>query len=526
MKIGTLIRKGDILIILLSLLVFFIFAYTSLYIDFHADEAIYYDAIVMNLRNDSGLFYITFYSFIENIIPGVEGARVGSSLLGGLTLLMILNTFKYLGVSQIKNYLLITGVFLISYQSFFLFDRVRPEASWWFITSALFYTLTRLSHNKCTLNIYLVSIFILLLPMNHQLSWFICILLIGYIIIFSTREEGWEKASLFFILIFLGIFLNIYIRALFLNVELIEAIKISFIGTNTGEGLISVKEYLLKVFAYAPIYLYDRAANLNLYEYLFGIHRWTSHAFVQNIYLFLMFVLPFFSKSLKTFYIFSLPIGIFTGFYLSGYFNPTYVPGFTLVILMYLIYFAYYINDKQKFRVYSKRINSKIQYGAYLLIIFSVMNGASFLSTVIFSHDEATYFRSLKKIENIISQNSRIKSIAIPQRFMPAVRDIDIKKYTLFIDNIPKNVDFLIIDDYDYNMYTFAENHSLKLEELKKISRTMCLIDTQYLPVYINDKYSNNGDFQKIKGKNISISGSWFFRNSSTYNLSFYKKCK
>ena len=87
-------------------------------------------------------------------------------------------------------------------------------------------------------------------------------------------------------------------------------------------------------------------------------------------------------------------------------------------------------------------------------------------------------------------------------------------------------MDFLIIDDYDYNMYTFAENHSLKLEELKKISRTMCLIDTQYLPVYINDKYSNNDDFQTIKGKNISISGSWFFRNSSTYNLSFYKKCK
>ena len=114
MKIGTLSRKGDILIILLSLLVFYIFAYASLYIDFHADEAIYYDAIVMNLRNDSGLFYIAFYSFIENIIPGVAGARIGSSLLGGLTLLMILNTFKYLGVSQIKNYLLITGVFLIS----------------------------------------------------------------------------------------------------------------------------------------------------------------------------------------------------------------------------------------------------------------------------------------------------------------------------------------------------------------------------------------------------------------------------
>lgn len=508
MKINFLYEKNDFIVIsLLSLLAFFVLAFASTYIDFHADEAIYYDAIVMNLRNDSGLFYILFYSFIGKIFYGVEGARIASSLLGGLTLFMILNTFKLLGINQIKNYFIISAVFLISYQAFFLFDRVRPEASWWFITSALFYALIRFSQNKTTFNTILLSIFIVLLPMNHRLTWFICIFLIGYIVLFLIREVGWKKSLLFFTLIFVGMFLNIYIRALSLDMPLIDAIKISFSGTDMGEGS-SLKDFLNNVLFGAPYFLNDKAANLNFYEYIFGVRNWTSHNFIQNSYLFLIIILPFLARSFKSFYIFSLPLGAFIGFYLSGYFNPTYVPGFTLVILMYLIYL-------------SSVIHNKFKYVVYLLIAISIINGVSFLSTRVFSHSEASYYSSLETIEKIVFENPNAKTIAIPERFTPALRDIKIKKYVTFKDDIPENIDLLIIDDYDYLMYVFVPEHNSRLNALNKLSENMCLVDKKNLPIYFNDYI-----FPEIKDENTVRMGSWFFRNSSTYNLSIYKRCK
>ena len=258
----------------------------------------------------------------------------------------------------------------------------------------------------------------------------------------------------------------------------------------------------------APYFLNDKAANLNFYEYIFGVRNWTSHNFIQNSYLFLIIILPFLARSFKSFYIFSLPLGAFIGFYLSGYFNPTYVPGFTLVILMYLIYLSYVIHNKFK-------------YVAYLLIAISIINGVSFLSTRVFSHSEASYYSSLETIEKIVFENPNAKTIAIPERFTPALRDIKIKKYVTFKDDIPENIDLLIIDDYDYLMYVFVPEHNSRLYALNKLSENMCLVDKKNLPIYFNDYI-----FPEIKDDNTVRMGSWFFRNSSTYNLSIYKRCK
>lgn len=508
MNLNLLIGKNDkLVIVILSLISFVILSYVSKYIDFHADEAIYYDAIVMNLRNDSGLFYIVYYSFIGKIISGVEGARIGSALLGGLTLFMILNIFKEFRFSAYKNYLIIALVFSLSYQSFFLFDRVRPEASWWFITSMLFYSLVRFSLNSNSIfNISLLSLSIVLLPMNHRLTWFICIFLIGYIILFLIKEIGWKKSLLLFSLIFLGIFLNIFIRGLALEIPIYEAIKMSFSGTDMGK-INSIREFLNNIFFAAPYFLNDKAANLNFYEYFFGVRNWTSHNFVQNSYLFMMLILPFFSRGLKSFYIFSLPLGSFIGFYLSGYFNPTYVPGFTIVILLYILYIAF--------------TREKIKYFAYLLLMISLINGASFLTTRIFSHGVATYYQSLNKIKNTITENGNIQSIALPERFIPAIRDIKVKNYVTFKNDIPKDVDLLIVDDYDYLMYAFVPEHKDRLKNLEELMGNMCQVYKENLPVYLNDYI-----FNEIENENTVLLGSWFFRNSSTYNLSIYKRCK
>lgn len=124
--------QRDSMVWLLGVVLALFYGYLSLHIDFHPDEAIYFDAIPLSVRNDAGAFYSAFYLLVTHWFAGPEGARLASAILGGATFLVlarIIGLFRPLSASSI---IVLFAVFALSYQAIFVFVRVRPEAAWWF----------------------------------------------------------------------------------------------------------------------------------------------------------------------------------------------------------------------------------------------------------------------------------------------------------------------------------------------------------------------------------------------------------
>jgi hypothetical protein len=504
------ISVTNIKVLILSVLIFSFFFYLSSFIDFHPDESIYFDAIPVNLNNDVGLFYHIYYGSWLAIVDKVQSARYATVSLG-----VILLIFSYFYISnrfkdkEIKIYFCLICLAL-SYQFIFLFIRVRPEAGWWFL---FFFAVFSLLYFDLRIRkyFYLTFLVLMLLPMNHKLSWFPAFFIVGYMIIFIRINIGIKKTLFLCSAVFLGIFLNLVLRSSYLGLPIPEFFSSLFVGSGVEKA--DFYSFSKNVFYLAPNFLNDFAKNDNFYDFIFGANKsfWMSHEFVQNSIFLTMVILPFYAKNIRECYIYLFPLVCFFGFYVTGYYNPTYTAGFSLFCITVLAY--QFLTRNHKLVVISSA----------LILSISLFNGLSFLSTRILNHDKATFFEEEARLEALL-KTMDIKVISLPERYQMVATRLNINNRFINYKSInPTSLDIFVYDNYDYEMYRFVPDFEKRQKELNKLMKDMCLLDERLLPVYKSD------DLFDLKSTDFigqySRQGSWFFRNSVSYTLRVYTKC-
>lgn len=502
-------QRNDLLWLLALVLTLF-YWYLSQHIDFHPDEAIYFDAIPVSIRNDAGAFYSAFYLLVTQWVAGPDGARLASAILGGATFLFLARTVALAQSLSLSRIAILFAAFAVSYQGIFVFIRVRPEAAWWFCAALVLYALVWFE-TKCRdkvaggpLAVLLMTV--VLLPMNHRLSWFACAFVGGYAVLFMLREKGWRTVAAVCTTLFAGVILNIVLRAWWAGVPLYEAFRVAL--SSPGGQQQPVKEFLMLVFQGAPLFLNDTAQNNNLYEWISGSKaRALSHAFVQNTLWSLLFVLPLVGNTWKERYVFAFPAFSLFAFWLSGYYNRTYSAGFSLFCVLALAYRWPEISG------WRKRL-------AWLVLALSVVNGLSFVATRVLNHGYASYFAVEKTVRQVAEQMTAGQKLAVPERFMSAYSGLPVQHYVNFKTDIPADVDVLVTDSYDWLMYDFVPDFEEKKQALAEQANHMCLETHIVNPVYKGDDL-----FGSTVEQTLDKPGSWFFRNSSAYAIRIYKKC-
>lgn len=503
-------QQGGVIFALGFLLALF-YWYLSQHIDFHPDEAIYFDAIPVSIRNDSGAFYSAYYLTLTHWLIGPAGARLASSILAGSTFIALARMMALIQPLSLSRILVLFTVFGLSYQGIFVFVRVRPEAAWWFCATLVMYTVARFENKSQSKVMNAPGLFMLLsvilLPMNHRLSWFACAFLGGYAILFLWREKGWHSAAGVCLSLVLGGVLNIVLRGMWVGVSLQEAFAVAM--SSPGSQLQPVKEFLSLAFWGAPLFLNDTAQNANLYEWLTGFKAPAlSHAFIQNTFWLLLFVLPVFGKTWKERYVFSFPAFALFAFWLSGYYNPTYSAGFSLFCVIALVYCQPTVEGWRKNMI-------------WLVLAVSLVNGFSFVVTRVLNHGDASYFDAEMTVRQLAEQLSSGQKIAVPERFMSAYVGLPIIHYVNFKMDVPTDVDVMVVDSYDQLMYGFVPDFEAKKQALTEQAKHMCLEKSIVAPVYEQDDLFGV-TLDQTQGK----LGSWFFRNSAAYTIDIYRKCE
>lgn len=485
------------------------YAYLSKSIDFHPDEAIYFDAIPVSVRNDAGLFYSTFYLLVGHLIPGPAGARLASALLGGGTFLVLARTLALAQPLSPVRIALLFAAFALSYQGVFVFVRVRPEAAWWFCAALVLYAMVWFeTKSQDTIKagpLLALLLAILLLPMNHRLSWFACAFVGGYAVLFQLKEKGWRVAGAVCFALFSGVILNVVLRAWWAGVPLHDAF-----ATATGgpEGQRQpIKAFLELVFHGAPLFLNDTAQNPNLYEWISGSRaRTLSHAFVQNALWLLLFILPFFGRTSKERYVFAFPAFALFAFWVSGYYNPTYSAGFSLFCVVAL-------SSAPAFGCWRGKL-------AGCILALSMVNGLSFISTRVLNHGDANFFAVERTIRQLAEKLTSGQKLAVPERFMSVYSGLPVQHFVNFKADIPADVDLLVTDSYDRLMYGFVPDFEEKKRAQTEQAQSMCLENRITTTVYQKDDL-----WGETVAQTLDKPGSWFFRNSAAYVLSIYRKC-
>jgi len=502
-------RISALLWLLAGCLAFF-YAYLSQRIDFHPDEAIYFDAIPVSVRNDAGLFYSVFYQLVGYWLPGPAGARLASALLGGATFLLLAQAIAIVKPLSLARIALLFGSFVLSYQSIFVFVRVRPEAAWWFCAALVLCAIvwyeskSRVKIEAGPLLVLLLAT--MLLPMNHRLSWFACAFVCGYAMLFLLKERGWRVAATVWLATFAGVILNIVLRAWCVGIPLHDAIVTSM--GSTGGQRQPLNEFLELVFHGAPLFLNDTAQNPNLYEWIGGSKAGTlSHAFLQNALWLLLIVVPFFGRSWKERYLLAFPAFALFGFWASGYYNPTYSAGFSLFCVMALAYRAPFVSGW------------RVKMAGFILAL-SVVNGLSFISTRVLIHGDASFFAAERTIRGLAESLTPDQKLAVPERFMSVYSGLPVQHFVNFKDDIPTDVDLLVTESYDLLMYGFVPNFDEKKRAQADQARHMCLENRIVTPVYKADYL-----WGETITETLEKPASWFFRNSAAYALSIYRNC-
>ncbi len=493
---------------LLGLLTILLLWAFSGHIDLHPDEAIYFDAIPNSTRNDSGLFYSCFYSLFTHYVWGPAGARLASCVLGGATFVITAYIFRSIKAQGLIDLLILWLLYTISYQAIFVFDRVRPEAAWWFCSTLLLWAIMNVQVSRSKLGEGLMILAGLLLPMNHRLSWFPCAFFVGYALLFLRKDLGWRYAFNLCFALLAGALLNIAVRAWWAD--------LSILGTFSGALSSPVatpqplRDFIHLVFVGSPQFLNDTAQNNNSYDwFISGKPVLLSHHFVQNLFWLAMLVLPFLGKTWRQRYLFSFPLFAFFAFWRSGYYNPTYGAGFSLCCVLMLLAACAYMKPPQRWLLKS-------------VLAVSIFNGISYIATRVENHQEANYFSSVAHLHAFVSAQPSLKKIVLPERFTPAIAGLSVSRFVTFKDDFPDDIDVLIIDDYDKLMYTFVPDFDKKKADLERAEKKMCLKETITLPVYQGDTLRTELQVDK----QAILTGSWFFRNSVRYRLNIYLKCR
>lgn len=499
-------RRPDMLTPCLGILLAIFLAMMSGHIDFHPDEAIYYEAIPVSLRNDSGAFYNLFYGLLQQLWAGPSGARIASAILGGLTFMFALKALAESSPVSATRALLLWLVFACSYQSIFVFVRVRPEAAWWCCAALAVFALARTERIGLA-RAWPLTALVALLPMNHRLSWFACAFIVGYLIMFGHVRPRRSMAIAVAASLLAGAVLNVALRAWWLGLPLGPALVASLNSPSSPRQ--PLQEFIALVFKGSPQFLNDTAHNPNLYSWLWPSRLgWLSHELVQNSLWALMIVLPFFGSTWKQRYFLSFPLFGFVAFWMSGYYNPTYSAGFSLFCVFALAGLAL------EHHGWRRRVTIAV-------CAITIVNGISFIATRVYNHGEASFFANERAIRQAAESLPPQSSIALPERYTSATSGLPLHLTVNYKTSVPADVDMLVTDSYDALMYHFVPDYDQQKLSLANQASKMCLHQRFDSSVYANDI-----SFDHDPEKNREISGSWFFRNSASYTISIYLKCK
>lgn len=482
-------------------------------IDFHPDEAIYLAGVPFNLGNDTGLFYHIPYLLFSDGNPTPETGRLVSLGFGICVILAISNCFRaWFPLHQRWIGAVAALTITISYQAFFLFLRVRPEISWVALSAVAIFLLTKLEITGKPIYRYGFLLALLLLPMNHRLSWFSCAFLGGYLVLFDTKKLGIRYIVYAGSAVVLGAFLNVIIRAKIVGANVLTAFGV-FIHSPSADVKPSFLAFTKLVFYGSALALNDTAVNSNWFNWISKLpnNPWLSHYLIQNTLWMVMFILPFMGASWRSRYTLTFPLFAYIAFFVSGYFNPTYSVIFTLYCVVGALYLAF---ERQDW----------CRYIAVCIVAISFINGLSFLSTRVFNHQQATFFQVEPALRNFVKQLPPNTSLAYPERFTSIAKDYKGKKYVLFKDTLPDNLNYMILDDFDFSMYQFVDDYKSKARAIKHKLHTMCELKDYHLPVYQGDQLLPQ-DREMKDTVEESRTGSWFFRNSATYTLKVMGKC-
>lgn len=491
----------------LGFLAFLFLASLSSHIDFHPDEAIYFDGIPINISNDAGILYHAFYGLALKLQAGPQGARLASAWLGGASLTLLLLFFTKFCRSPLQP-ALIAATWLLSYQTIFVFDRVRPEALWWTLTAAMPLLMHRRTWNTAALTA--VAALLFLLPLNHRLSWFPAVFALGYLFLFVRPQVGWRTFMLFPGAFVAGIAFNIAIRAWLIDRPIADGFAVAGHSVSVSARL-GLNDFIRLVFRDAAIALDDSAANHNLFR-MARRHdnHWASHAYIQNALWALMIVLPLVGRSWRERYTLATPLAAFVGFFASGYYNPTYAPG---VSMLCVILSLWLVLTRQ----------GLLRCVALFFVGLSILVGVSFLGTRVLNHGQATYFAQEAELASMLRTMPDLRSVALPERYQIAASGLDVQRHVTYKSVDIADVDVLVLDNYDLLMYGFVPDFDKRKAELRALANSMCLLAKHQQPVY---QYDSAFPLQDDGwGGKFSTPGSWFFRNSVTSSIYVYKRC-
>lgn len=497
-------KKSNAVVALVALILFCIFCYASLHIDFHPDEAIYFDGIAVSTRKDTGIFYSLVYMAGQLIYPGPDGARFTSAMFGAGTYFFVMKTILLtVGGNRTKAFLLGTLVFICSYQAFFVFVRVRPEAAWWFCSAMAVYGLARLRVSFDRISLSLVIVAVVILPMNHRLSWFACMFIGIYIVLYVFRDNGVKTVATLLVAMASGVFLNAAIPAVILDLPVFQTVVDNFKNASPNIVRYGALQFFEYVFGGAPDFLNDFARNPNLYQMVGLSFARANHSVVQIVPWLLSPILLIFARSWRQFFLFLIPILFYLLFWKLNYFNPTYSAGISLLVVCLCMYLCLDLMGRALGRFFS----------AFILIL-SFVNGMSFLTTRVFNHGEATYFGIEQEIRRYIA-SAGFKTVAIPERYLSISQNLVQRPIVTFKQTLISDLQLLVLDEGDVEMYKFVPDYHQRIEEIEALKRSMCLKRVIKGTVYDGDDL-----FEPSR-----LNGSWFFRNSVSTNISIYERC-
>lgn len=484
-------------------------------IDFHADEAIYLHGVPINLSNDSGLVFHLTYLATALGVPTPTSTRWTSLMFGLVLIFAVTRTLQVLIPQRSRMLAVVVPMsIVISYQGVFSILRVRPEISWITVTSVCCWCLAELNaKDRLSFRILLIMA-LTALPMNHMLSWFSCLFLAIYLVAFASKRLGIAMTLGCLAAMGSGVLLNSIVRSWIVQGDIAW---FPTLGSPGGAAKPKLREFIWNVFWNSPNFLNDSAANGNLWSTLFpvSISPAISHCLVATTLWACVLPLPLLMRTWESRYVASIPALTLGLFYGSGYFNPTYAPLLVLYGVLLSLFLAFTL---EKGRL------AKVGRGyAFVLLLVSVLNGSSFLTTRIFDHGSATFFEVESLIRSEVATMPKGSVIAVAERFQSVVQNKEVKKYILFKDELPENVDLVVLDHYDFDMYRFVPDYEPKRAAIEKLLATTPSKSELDRQVYKRERLRQD---VKENQSIAALQGSWFFRNSVAYRVSLLRPSK
>lgn len=474
-------------------------------IDFHADEAIYLQGVPLNASNDSGLVFHVAYGLVSLGQPTPLSARWTSLLFGVLLVFCVTRTLQLL----VPKYSLALATvvplaLVVSYQGVFSIVRVRPEISWLAMASLAVMCLAQLRVKRRRSYQFLLIASLVALPMNHVLSWFACLFLGAYLICF-----GWQFLRPMLTVTCLaampvGVIANQALRSTLVlgYTQWIPSVGAPSVGPKPG-----LSEFLWNVFWVSPNFLNDSSAVSNIWAWLIPIESspLLSHCLIATSLWAMAALVPLLMKSWESRFVTGVPLLTLGLFFVSGYFNPTYAP--LLVIYATALFVFVLCLDTQP---------RAVRIAAGLVVAVSLVNGSSFLATRVLNHGPATFFAVESEVRELVDGLDAEASIAVAERFQSVLSDHAGPTYTLFKDELPTDIDVLVLDSYDFDMYRFVEDYDAKRKHIEELLNQYAQSAHFDFPVYESERLKPQVETQDSLA---AVQGSWFFRNSVKYEV-------